>query len=142
MEQRALDASGISVSAIGLGCWGMSGSYSPADEAESIATLHHILELGVDFIDTANSYGDRHNESLIGLALQGRRHEFVLATKTGWVKRVGPDGKEVLVVDGHPDRIRSGCEVSLARLKTDMIELYYLHCVDPNVPVEESVGAV
>ena len=142
MRQLTLGVSGIGVSAIGLGCWGMSGSYGPADEAESIATLHHILELGVDFIDTANSYGDRHNESLIGLALQGRRHEFVLATKTGWVKRAGPNGKEVVGVDGRPGRIRSACEASLARLKTDVIDLYYLHRVDPDVPVEESVGAM
>jgi aryl-alcohol dehydrogenase-like predicted oxidoreductase len=142
MKRRILGASGISVSAIGLGCWGMSGSYGPADEEESVATLHHALDLGVDFIDTADSYGDGHNESLIGRALQGRRHEFVLASKTGWVKRVGPDGTEVLVVDGHPHRIRSACEASLVRLKTDVIDLYYLHRVDPDVPVEESVGAM
>src|SRR6516225_6908802 len=93
MRRRALGASGIEVSAIGLGCWGMSGSYGPADEAESVATLHHALDLGVDFIDTADSYGeDGHNESLIGRALQHRRHEFVLASKTGWVKRAGPFG--------------------------------------------------
>ena len=135
--------SGIEVSAIGLGCWGMSGSYGPADEAESVATLHHALDLGVDFIDTADSYGeDGHNESLIGRALAGRRHEFVLATKTGWVKRAGPDGKAAVGVDGRPDRIRSACEASLARLKTDVIDLYYLHRVDPDVPVEESVGAM
>ena len=142
MERRKLGASGIEVSAIGLGCWGMSGSYGPADEAESVATLHHALDLGVDFIDTADSYGDGHNESLIGRALQRRRHEFVLATKTGWVKRTGSDGKTMVGVDGHPDRIRSACEASLTRLKTDVIDLYYLHRVDPDVPVEESVGAM
>ena len=143
MRQRTLGASGIGVSAIGLGCWGMSGSYGPADEAESVATLHHALDLGVDFIDTADSYGeDGHNESLIGRTLEGRRHEFVLATKTGWVKRAGPDGKEVVGVDGRPERIRSACEASLARLRTDVIDLYYLHRVDPDVPVEESVGAM
>jgi aryl-alcohol dehydrogenase-like predicted oxidoreductase len=142
MIRRALGKSGISVSALGLGCWGISGSYGPADEAESMATLHHALNLGVNFIDTADSYGDGHNESLIGRALKDRRHEFVLASKTGWIKRVGPDGTEVLVVDGHPDRIRSACEASLLRLKTDVIDLYYLHRVDPNVPVEESVGAM
>jgi aryl-alcohol dehydrogenase-like predicted oxidoreductase len=143
MKQRPLGASGISVSAIGLGCWGMSGSYGPADEAESVATLHHALDLGVNFIDTADSYGEGgHNESLIGQALGDRRHEFVLASKTGWVKRVGPDGQEVVAVDGRPDRIRSACEASLARLRTDVIDLYYLHRVDPDVPVEESVGAM
>jgi aryl-alcohol dehydrogenase-like predicted oxidoreductase len=142
MRRRALGASGIEVSAIGLGCWGMSGSYGPADEAESVATLHHALDLGVDFIDTADSYGDGHNEALIGRALGDRRHEFVLASKTGWVKRVGPDGHEVVGVDGRPKRIRSACETSLDRLRTNVIDLYYLHRVDPDVPVEESVGAM
>jgi aryl-alcohol dehydrogenase-like predicted oxidoreductase len=120
----------------------MSGSYGPADEAESIATLHHALDLGVDFIDTADSYGDGHNEALIGRALGDRRHEFVLASKTGWVKRVGPNGHDVVSVDGRPEHIRSACEASLARLKTDVIDLYYLHRVDPGVPVEASVGAM
>jgi aryl-alcohol dehydrogenase-like predicted oxidoreductase len=142
MQRRELGASGISVSAIGLGCWGMSGSYGPADEAESVATLHLARDLGVDFIDTADSYGDGHNESLIGRALQGRRHEFVLASKTGWVKRVGADGKTVAAVDGSPDRIRTACEASLVRLKTGVIDLYYLHRVDPDIPVEDSVGAM
>ena len=143
MQRRELSKGEISVSAIGLGCWGMSGSYGPADEAESVATLYHALDLGVDFIDTADSYGDDgHNESLIGRALKDRRHEFVLATKTGWVKRTGTDGKTTVGVDGRPDRIRSACEASLSRLKTDVIDLYYLHRVDPDVPVEESVGAI
>src|SRR3954451_4634468 len=100
MKRRALGASGIEVSAIGLGCWGMSGSYGPADEAESEATLHHALDLGVNFIDTADSYGDGHNEALIGRTWEGRRHEFVLASKTGWVKRSGPDDNEGAGVDG------------------------------------------
>ena len=143
MKRRALGASGIEVSAIGLGCWGMSGSYGPADEVESEATLHHALDLGIDFIDTADSYGDDgHNESLIGRVLGGRRREFVLATKTGWVKREAPDGSTAVGVDGRPDRIRSACEASLARLRTDVIDLYYLHRVDPDVPVEESVGSM
>src|SRR6516165_4103378 len=106
MQHRALGRSGIEVSAIGLGCWGMSGSYGPADEDESVATLHHALDLGIDFIDTADSYGDDgHNESLVGRTLAGRRHEFVLASKTGWVKRAGPDGQISVGVDGHPERI-------------------------------------
>jgi aryl-alcohol dehydrogenase-like predicted oxidoreductase len=142
MRQRALGRSGIHVSAIGLGCWGMSGSYGPADEAESVATLHHALDRGINFIDTADSYGDGHNESLIGRALAGRRREFVLASKTGWVKRPGPDGQEVIGVDGRPERIRAACEASLGRLRADVIDLYYLHRVDPDVPVEESVGAM
>src|SRR3954451_21593727 len=97
MRRRVLGKSGISVSAIGLGCWGMSGSYGPADEEESVATLRHALDLGVDFIDTADSYGDDgHNESLIGRALKDHRHDFVLATKTGWVKHAGADGKGVV----------------------------------------------
>jgi aryl-alcohol dehydrogenase-like predicted oxidoreductase len=120
----------------------MSGSYGPADEAESGATLHHALDLGVNLIDTADSYGDGHNESLIGRVLGGLRHEFVLASKTGWVKRAGADGKGAIGVDGRPERIRSACEASLARLRTDSIDLYYLHRVDPGVPVEESVGAM
>src|SRR5438270_1444140 len=108
MKRRALGASGINVSAIGLGCWGMSGSYGPADEDESVATLHRALDLGVNFIDTADSYGeDGHNESLVGRTLAGRRHEFVLASKTGWVKRSGTDGKTTVGVDGRPERIRS-----------------------------------
>ena len=103
MRRRTLGAGGIEVSAIGLGCWGMSGSYGPADEAESVATLHRALDLGVNFIDTADSYGEGgHNEALIGRTLEGRRHEFVLATKTGWVKRAGPDGTEV--VGAHINR--------------------------------------
>src|SRR5262249_47307396 len=125
------------------GLLGMSGSYGPADEVASVATLHHALDLGVNFIDTVDSYGESgHNEALIGRALEVRRHEFVLATKTGWVRRAGPDGKEAIGVDGRPGRIRSVCEASLARLRTDVIDLYYLHRVDPDVPVEESVGAM
>jgi aryl-alcohol dehydrogenase-like predicted oxidoreductase len=143
MKRRALGASGIGVSAIGLGCWGMSGSYGPADEAESVATLHHALDLSVNFIDTADSYGEGgQNESLTGRTLEGRRQEFVLATKTGWVRRAGQDGTEVVGVDGRPGRIRTACEASLARLRTDVIDLYYLHRVDPDVPVEELVGAM
>ena len=143
MRRRELGRSGIEVSAIGLGCWGMSGSYGPADEPESVATLQRALDLGINFIDTADSYGDDgHNESLIGRALAGRRHEFVLATKTGWVKRAGQDGTTAVGVDGRPERIRSACESSLGRLKTDVIDLYYLHRVDPDVPVEESVEAM
>src|SRR3954447_17350958 len=99
MRRRALGESGISVSAIGLGCWGMSGSYGPADEAESVATLRHALDLGIDFINTADSYGeDGHNESLVGRTLKAHRKEFVLATKTGWVKRAGVDGQSVVGV--------------------------------------------
>jgi aryl-alcohol dehydrogenase-like predicted oxidoreductase len=115
----------------------MSGSYGPADEAESVATLHRALELGVNFLDTADSYGaGGHNESLVGRAIEGRRREVVLATKTGIVRRPDPD------VDGSPKHIRAACDASLARLRTDVIDLYYLHRVDAKVPVEESVGAM
>ncbi|MFO0891145.1 MAG: aldo/keto reductase [Isosphaeraceae bacterium] len=142
MQRRGLGSSGIEVSAIGLGCWGMSGSYGPANEEESAATLHRALDLGINLIDTADSYGDGHNESLIGRALQGRRSEYVLASKMGWVKRTGPGWKELIGVDGRPERIRAACEASLARLRTDVIDLYYLHRLDPDVPVEDSVGAM
>ncbi|MEW4570306.1 aldo/keto reductase [Tautonia sp. JC769] len=143
MKRRELGRSGIGASAIGLGCWGMSGSYGPADEAESVATLNLALDLGVTLIDTADSYGDDgHNESLIGRALEGRRHEAVVATKTGFVRRPGPEGQSVVEVDGRPGRIRSACEASLARLRADVIDLYYLHRADPDVPIEESVGAM
>src|SRR4051794_31981907 len=119
MKRKALGSSSIEVSAIGLGCWGMSGSYGPADEGESGATLHRALDLGGGVIDTADSYGDDgHNESLIGRALTGRRREFVLATKTGWVKRAGTGGEVPVGVDGRPERIRSACDASLSRLKT------------------------
>src|SRR3954453_12965622 len=99
MQCRELGNSGVGVSAIGLGCWGMSGSYGTADEAESVATLHHALDLGLDFIDTAASYGDGHTESTIGRTVGARRHDFVLASKTGWFRRAGPDGEEVIGVD-------------------------------------------
>ncbi|SIO14558.1 Predicted oxidoreductase [Singulisphaera sp. GP187] len=143
MKRRELGVRGVEVSAIGLGCWGMSGSYGPADEGEAAATLRHALDTGVNLIDTADSYGDDgHNELLVGRALAGRRNDYILATKTGWVKRVGPDGKTAVGVDGRPDRIRSACEASLARLQIDVIDLYYLHRVDPDVPVEESIGGM
>ncbi len=142
MQQRTLGPDGLRVSTIGLGCWGMSGSYGPADEVEAIATLNLALDIGVTFLDTADSYGDGHNESLLGRALAGRRHEFVLATKTGFVKRTGDDGSTRIAVDGRPERIKAACEASLRRLQTDVIDLYYLHRADPAVPIEDSVGAL
>jgi aryl-alcohol dehydrogenase-like predicted oxidoreductase len=120
----------------------MSGSYGVADEAEAQATLHHALDLGVTFLDTADSYGDGQNESLIGRTLATRRKEFILATKTGWVKDSGADGRPALSVDCRPKRLRAACDASLARLQTDVIDLYYLHRADPNVPIEDSVGAL
>ena len=143
MKTRELGGGGVRVSAIGLGCWGMSGSYGEADEAESAATLNHALDLGINLLDTADSYGKAgHNESLIGRTLNKRRREFLLASKTGWVERIGHDGTTTLGVDGRPERIKQACEASLVRLQTDVIDLYYLHRVDPNVPIEDSVGAL
>jgi len=139
-KTRRLGAAGPTVSAMGLGCMGMSQAYSPpGDDAESIRTIHRALDLGVTFFDTADAYGGGVNEELVGRALGPRRREIVLATKCGIVR--GPDGGPT-GVDGSPAHIREACDASLARLGTDVIDLYYLHRVDPAVPVEESVGAL
>ena len=139
MERRQLGKSGVTVSAIGLGCMGMSQSYGPGDEAESIATIHRALEIGVTFLDTAAAYGGGANERLVGQAIRGRRDEVVLATKCGIIR--GPDGVPN-ALDGSPAHIRESCDASLDRLKVDAIDLFYLHRVDPNVPIEDSVGAM
>ncbi len=128
----------IEISAIGLGCMGMSMSYGERDDSHSIETIHRALDLGVDFIDTADMYGRGHNEELVGRALAGRRGEAVLATKFGNIRT--PEGKAA--VNGHPDYVPQACEASLKRLGTDVIDLYYLHRVDPEVPIEETVGAM
>ena len=125
------------MSALGLGCMSMSQSYGTADRAESERTLHRALDIGYTFLDTASLYGLGHNETLIGEALKSRRHEFTLASKCGILIR---DGKRA--VDGTPTSIKSTCEASLRRLQTDVIDLYYLHRLDSNVPIEESVGAL
>ena len=138
MEQRRLGTQGLTVSALGLGCMGMSQSYGPADEDESIATLNRALELGITFFDTANAYGAGHNERLIGPVLRARRDEVVIATKFGIAGRSG--GK--MVVDGRPEAARTCCDESLERLGVDTIDLYYLHRVDRTVPIEETVGAM
>ncbi|HWW44211.1 MAG TPA: aldo/keto reductase [Acidimicrobiia bacterium] len=138
MEQRRLGTQGLTVSALGLGCMGMSQSYGPADEDESIATLNRALELGITFFDTANAYGAGHNERLIGPVLRARRDEVVIATKFGIAGRSG--GK--MVVDGRPEAARTCCDESLERLGVDTIDLYYLHRVDKTVPIEETVGAM
>ncbi len=142
LRQRPLGNSGRTVSAIGLGCWGMSGSYGAADEQESAATLHHALDVGINFLDTADCYGDGHNESLLGRTLRQRRNEFVLATKTGFVSHTNEQGQTATRVNGQPERIAAACDASLQRLRTDYIDLYYLHRVDPTVPIEDSVGAL
>ena len=135
MEQRQLGD--LTTSALGLGCMGFSQAYGPADDDQSVAAINAALDLGVTMIDTAMSYGRGHNERLIGRAIAGRRQEVVLATKFGIVR--GEDGVRL---DGHPARVRAYCEASLDRLGIDTIDLFYLHRVDPAVPVAETVGAM
>ena len=137
MNTRRVGKSGLAVSALGLGCMGMSEFYGGADEGESLATIHRALELGVNFLDTADMYGPFKNEELVGRAIKGRRKEVVLATKFGNVR--GPEG-QFLGVNGRPEYVRSACEASLKRLDVDVIDLYYQHRVDPNTPIEETVG--
>ncbi|MGM4913300.1 aldo/keto reductase [Rhizobium sp. 768_B6_N1_8] len=140
MQKRKLGSQGLEVSAIGLGCMGMSQSYGPADETESIATLHRAIELGCTFLDTAEVYGPYKNEELLGRALKGRRDEVTLATKFGFRLK---DGKQVGAErDSRPETIRSAVEGSLKRLATDHIDLIYQHRVDPAVPMEDVAGTV
>ncbi len=139
MERRTLGRRGPEVSAVGLGCMGMSEFYGAADESEAIRTIHRALELGVDFLDTADMYGPLTNEKLVGRAIADRRDRVFLATKFGNVR--GEDGA-FLGVRGDPEYVRQACDASLARLGVDHIELYYQHRVDPNVPIEDTVGAM
>jgi aryl-alcohol dehydrogenase-like predicted oxidoreductase len=139
MEQRTLGGQGLVVPALGLGCMGMSQSYGPGDDQESVATIHRALDLGITFLDTADAYGPFTNERLVGRAIAGRRDELVLATKFGNQRRA--DGSWVRV-NGEPGYVRQACDASLERLGVDHIDLYYQHRVDRSVPVEETWGAM
>ncbi len=140
MEERYLGRSGLKVSAMGLGCMGMSEFYGTPDPAESIATIHRAIELGITFLDTADMYGHGANEELVGKAIAGKRNQVVLATKFGIVR--DPSDPSKRGIDGRPEYVRSACEASLRRLGVETIDLYYQHRVDPAVPIEETVGAM
>ncbi|TCT03281.1 aldo/keto reductase [Aquabacter spiritensis] len=139
MDRRPLGRSGLTVSALGLGCMGMSEFYGPSDDDASLATLEAALDAGITFFDSSDMYGWGHNETLIGRFLKGRRDKVVLATKFGVVR--GPNG-EWLGIDGRPDHVRAACEASLTRLGVEVIDVYYQHRVDPKTPIEDTVGAM
>src|ERR1700683_4639790 len=140
MESRQLGRTGLKVSAQGLGCMGMSEFYGGFDDAESVWRIHRALELGITFLDTADVYGPHKNEELVGKAIKGKRDKIVLATKFGIVR--DPANPAVRGVNGKPDYVRRSCEGSLKRLGVDTIDLYYQHRVDPNTPIQETVGAM
>src|ERR1035441_1820091 len=139
MEQRKLGRNGPEVSSLGLGCMGMSEFYGASDEAESIVTIHRALSLGVNFLDTADMYGVGKNEELVGRAIRDRRDQLILATKFGNVRGASGD---FLGVKGRPEYVKRACEASLQRLGVKHIDLYYQHRVDPNTPIEDTVGAM
>ena len=140
METIALGTEGLTVSRQGLGCMGMSDFYGPGDDDESVATIHRALDLGVTFFDTSDMYGPHTNELLVGTALAGRRDEAVIATKFGIVR--DPDDPARRAINGRPEYVRRACDGSLSRLGVDHIDLYYQHRVDPDTPIEETVGAM
>ena len=139
MKFRSLGKSGLKVSAIGLGCSGMSHNYGRADDEESVATIHRAIDLGITLFDTSDAYGNGHNEELVGRAIKGKRNSLVVCTKFGNIRdaKGQPTG-----IDGRPEYVPAACEASLKRLGVDVIDLYYLHRVDPNVPIEDTVGAM
>ncbi|QWU15113.1 Predicted oxidoreductase [Paenibacillus sophorae] len=139
MKKRKLGKSGLEVSALGLGCMGMSEFYGSLDEDESIRTIHRAIEMGLTFLDTADMYGVGRNEELVGRAIKGRRDDVILATKFGNVRAA--DGTP-LGINGRPEYVKQACDASLQRLGVDHIDLYYQHRVDPNTPIEETVGAM
>jgi aryl-alcohol dehydrogenase-like predicted oxidoreductase len=138
MEQRTLGHSSLSVSALGLGCMSMSGTYGKGDDAQSIEVVHRALDLGVNLLDSSDMYGFGHNEELLGRAVRGRRDQVVLTTKFGQVRT--PEGRAT--VNGRPEYVIQACDTSLKRLGVEVIDLYYQHRVDPSVPIEDTVGAM
>jgi aryl-alcohol dehydrogenase-like predicted oxidoreductase len=140
MQYRELGRSGLKVSAEGLGCMGMSEFYGPGDEQESIRTIHRAIDLGIDFLDTADIYGPFKNEELVGRAIKGKRDKLIIATKFGIIR--DPANPQTRGVSGKPEYVRNACDASLKRLGIDSIDLYYQHRVDPNTPIEETVGAM
>ena len=140
MQKRTLGSEGLVVSALGLGCMGMSDFYGPRDDAESIATIHRSLDLGITFLDTADMYGPFTNEELVGRAIRDRREQVVVATKFGIVRDVNDPQKRA--ISGHPEYVRQACDASLRRLDLETIDLYYQHRVDLDTPIEETVGAM
>jgi aryl-alcohol dehydrogenase-like predicted oxidoreductase len=142
MITRTLGGDGPEVSAIGLGCMGMSAFYGTSDEGESLRTIERALDLGCNFLDTSDMYGPHTNERLVGRAIKDRRDEVFLATKFAIRIEPGPDGTPIRSIDGRPEYVRAACDASLQRLGVDHIDLYYQHRVDPNTPIEETVGAM